>query len=158
GLIFGKIIGKLIQKLLKDLKLDSTIRKGVGVNLPIEHTISTFITYFIYFIAIIMALNQLGLTTDVLNIISAAVMAIIILSIFLGIKDFIPNVMSGIVIHNKDFLHDGDRIKVDTIEGKITHINLIETKIETDSGDVINVPNSMLTKNKVIKKKDKGKE
>ena len=65
GFIFGKVLGKLIQKVLKDLKLDQIVKKGVGVNLPIEHTISVFVTYFIYFIAIIMALNQLGLTTDV---------------------------------------------------------------------------------------------
>ena len=40
-----------------------------------------------------MALNKIGVTTDVLNIFSGAVMIIIILSVFLGVKDFVPNLM-----------------------------------------------------------------
>ena len=158
GFIFGKLAGKLVQSLLREMNVDQSVKKAVGVKIPVEEVIGTFITYFIYFVTVIMALNQIGLTTDVLNIISAAVMVIIILSIFLGIKDFIPNAIAGIMIHNKEFLHEGDIIKLDNIEGKITHINLIETRIETKSGDIINVPNSNLTKSNVVKrKKSRGK-
>ncbi len=152
GFIFGKLIGKLVQSLLQSMKIDKGIKKAVGMRIPVEEIVGSFITYFIYFVSIIMALNQMGLTTDILNIISAAVMVVIILSVFLGIKDLIPNVISGIIIHNKDFYKEGDVIKIDKLEGKITHINLIETKIKTKSGDIISIPNSNLTKNNVIKR------
>lgn len=153
GFIFGKLIGKLFLSILKEMKIDKAVKKAVGINIPIEDILSSFLTYFIYFVTIIMALNQMGLTTDILNIISAAIMIVIILSIFLGIKDFIPNAISGIIIHNKGFLKKGDNIKIDNLEGKIININLIETKIETKEGDIISIPNLNLTKNKVIKRK-----
>jgi len=153
GLILGKLLGKLIHRLLSDMKIDKTLRKATGIKIPIEDMISAFATYFIYFIAAIMALNHLGVTTGILNIISVAIMIVIVLSVFLGIKDWIPNAISGIIIHKKDFLHEGDKIEIDNIKGKIIHINLIETKVETKSGDIICIPNSHITKSKVVKKK-----
>lgn len=152
GFIFGKLLGNLVQSLLKSMDINKAIKKAVGMRIPFEEIVGSFITYFIYFVSIIMALNQMGLTTDILNIISAAVMVIIILSVFLGIKDFIPNAISGIIIHNKGFYKEGDVIKLENLEGEIIHINLIETKIETKSGDIISIPNSNLTKNNVVKR------
>jgi small conductance mechanosensitive channel len=87
--------------------------------------------------------------------ISGAILIIIIISILLSIKDFMPNMFSGLFIHRKRFINVGDVIKVENTEGKVVHINLVETKIETNKGDIIYFPNSLLTKNKVIKLKKK---
>ncbi len=151
GFILGRIIGKIVQKVLHEMEVDKIIKKAAHIKISIEEILSHITTYFIYFIAIIMALKHIGLATDVLNIVSWAIMIVIIISFFLGIKDFIPNVMAGFTIHRKNFIEEGDFIKIKNMEGKVIHINLIETKIQTKKKDIIHIPNSILTKNEVIK-------
>ncbi len=155
GLIAGKLLGKFIHKALHEIELNKILRKAAGVKVSIEEIISTFVTYFIYFIFIVMALNQLGLTTVVLHMISGAILIIIIISILFSIKDFMPNMFAGFFIHQKRFIKEGDTINVDNTEGKVIHINLVETKIETKKGDIIYIPNSLLIKKAVIKIKRK---
>jgi len=155
GLIAGKLLGKLIHKILKEIELDKTIKSAVNVKLPLTEIISSIVTYLIYFIAIVMALDNLGVATQVLNIISIGVIVILILFIFLGMKDFIPNAISGMFLHKKKFINKGDNIKIDDVEGKVIYINLVETRIKTESGDIIYIPNSQMTSKKVIKKKKK---
>ncbi len=151
GFVVGKILGKVVKNLLHSIEFNKIIKRATGINISLEQGISFFVSYFIYFLFIVMALNQLGLTTVVLHMISGAILIIIIISIFLSIKDFMPNMFSGIFIHKKKFINVGDTINVDNTEGKVVYINLVETKIETKRGDIIYLPNSLLTKNKVTK-------
>ena len=153
GIVTGKLIGKLLHKVLTELQLDDTIQDAVNVRLPLTEIISSIITYLIYFVAVVMALDNLGVATEVLNIISIGVIVILILFIFLGIKDFIPNALSGMFLHRKKFIRKGDRIRIDDVEGRIIYINLVETRVKTDSGDIIYIPNSQMTSRKIIKKK-----
>ena len=153
GIIIGKVIGKIIQKVLHEIELNNLLKKAVGVKVSVEELIGTFITYFIYFIAVVMALRQLGLATLVLDLLFGAIILIIILAVFLGAKDFIPNMMAGIFIHQKRNIKEGDKIKIKGAEGTVTHINLVETQIKTKSGDIIHIPNSVLTKQEVVVKK-----
>lgn len=155
GLVAGKLLGKLIHKLLHEVELNKLIKKSAGIKISAEEIISSFVTYFIYFIFIVMALNQLGLTTVVLHMISGAILLLIIISIMLSIKDFMPNMFAGFFIHQKGFIKEGDIIKVDNTTGKVIHINLVETKIETKQGDIVYIPNSLLTKKTVVKIKKK---
>ncbi len=154
GMILGRIVGRFTQKGLHELELNKLL-KAARISINLEDLISKFLTYFIYFVAIIMALKNLGIATDILNIFAIAVMVIIVISIFLGIKDFIPNALSGITIYRKEFLKKGDTIKVKGLQGTITEITLVETKIETKGKDIISIPNSTLTKNEVTKVRKK---
>jgi small-conductance mechanosensitive channel len=151
GFVVGKLLGKIVKNLLHSIEFNKIIKKATGINISLEQGISFFVSYFIYFLFIVMALNQFGLTTVVLHMISGAILIIIIISIFLSIKDFMPNMFSGVFIHKKKFINVGDVIRVDNTEGKVVYINLVETKIETKRGDIIYIPNSLLTKSKVTK-------
>jgi len=151
GFITGKLVGKIIQKVLSEIELNKLIKNISGITISLEHIISTFTTYFIFFMSIIMALNQIGITTDVLNILSAAVMILIVLSIFLGIKDFVPNFIAGMYIYNKKLFEKGDKIKYKEIKGKVIEITLIETVLETPSKDLIYIPNLNFVKTEVTK-------
>ena len=153
GVIIGRFVGKLLQRVLHELELDTLIRKTTKIKFSIEEIISGFFSYFIYFVTIIMALNQLGITTKILEIISVAIFIIIILSIFMGVREFIPNIISGIFIHQKRFLREGDKVKIGNVQGKIVKISLTETWIRTKSDDMIYIPNALLTKKEVIKLK-----
>ncbi|MBD3248935.1 mechanosensitive ion channel [Candidatus Woesearchaeota archaeon] len=152
GFIIGKLVSRLVQKVLQEIELNSSLKKA-GVKLNLETIVSHFIAYFIYFIAVVWALNEIGLTTTVLNMISASAMVLIIISIVLAIKDFIPNAFAGLFIYQKGFIKEGDTIKVDNVEGTVKKTSLIETEIETKENDSIYIPNSILTKKEVTIRK-----
>lgn len=153
GFIIGKILGKIVHKVLHEIELNKLFHSATKVKVSLEEVISTFTSYFIYFIFIVIALEKLGIGVIAFNIVAAGVMVIIILSIFLGIKDFVPNLISGLLLRRKRFIKEGDKIKVNNAEGKIICMNLVETRIKTSKGDIISIPNSSLTKSEVVKKK-----
>ncbi|MFH1063709.1 MAG: mechanosensitive ion channel domain-containing protein [Candidatus Woesearchaeota archaeon] len=149
GFIIGKILGRLIFKFLHSFEVDETFSKLTGTSLKIEVIAESFTTYFVYFVTIVIVLQQLGLASTILNMIAAGVLILIILSTFLGIKDFVPNAISGFILQNKKKFKIGQLIKVKGMQGKIIEITLLETKIETKSGDIIFIPNSVLSKTEV---------
>jgi len=153
GLIIGRLVGRFIHKILEEVELNKILRKTAGIRFAIDEIIANFISYFIYLIAIIMALDQIGVATMVLKIISIAIIIIIIASIILGIRDFFPNILAGIFIAQKRLLNKGDKVRIGDIEGNIIDISIIETRIVTRKGDIIYMPNSLLTKREVVKLK-----
>ncbi|MBW2982099.1 mechanosensitive ion channel family protein [Candidatus Woesearchaeota archaeon] len=152
GFIIGRTVEKILQKILHEVELNKNIKKA-GIKFPIENIISSFTKYFIYFIAVIWALTELGLTTTVLNMISAVILVLILISLVLAIKDFIPNIIAGFFIHRKRMFKQGDNITVKDLKGIIQKITLTETEIKTEKGDIIYIPNSIIKKEVVIKKK-----
>ncbi len=151
GFIIGRFLGRLLNKLLHEIELDKIIKKA-GLKFSLELIISHSLTYFIYFITIIWSLNELGLTTTILNMISAAALVVVIISFLLAIKDFLPNIIASFFINQKEIIKEGDKIKVDKLEGKVIKIGLIETEIKSKKGDTIFIPNSSLIKKELIRK------
>ena len=155
GFIVARFLSKLIHRVLKELETNKILKEQAGVQLPIEEFLSSIIKYLIYFIAIIFALNQLGLTTTVLQIILIIALVILVGFIILAFKDFIPNVVAGFLIHQKEKIKSGDMIKVDNVEGEVIHVNLTETRIKTKKKDIVFVTNSLINKDVLIKQKKK---
>jgi len=155
GIIIGKIVGKLVQRGLHEVELNNILKSTSKIRINLEEFIAAFVTYLIYFITVVVALRQIGLATLILDIVAAIIIVIIVLAVFLGIKDFIPNTIAGIFLHQKRMLKEGDVIKVTGIEGKVIYMDLVETKVETKDGDIIHVPNSILIKEKMVIKKRK---
>ena len=155
GFVVGRISGRFVQRFLHEIELDVIMRKATGIKISLEEVIGHLTSYFLYFIFIVIALEKIGIGAIAFNLLAAGVIIIIVLSIFLAIKDFVPNLLAGIFLHRKGFLNEGDTIRVGGTQGKIVHINLVETRIQTKNGDVIYIPNSILTKSEVVKLKRK---
>ena len=103
GFVIGRILGRLVSKILGEIELNNILKKA-GVKFEMEDMLSHLTTYFIYFITVIWALDALGLTTTILNMISGAFLVLIIVSILLAVKDFVPNIISGFFIYQKILL------------------------------------------------------
>ena len=153
GLVIGRFLGNLTRKVLHELELDKLLREQTRFKIPLEQFLGSLVKFIAYFIAIIFALDQLGLQTAILNIILAIIIMIIVIFMILAIKDFIPNLMAGLFLHQKRNIKPGERIEVNNVEGEVINITLTETKLRTRSGEIVYIPNSVLTKNVVIKKK-----
>ena len=150
GFIIGKLLGKLVSRVLHELEVDE-LSKKTGAKVKIAEALGSLTSFLIYFIAVVMALDQLGIKTIILYIIAVAVIIFMILAMLLGIKDFIPNMFAGFFVFRKKLIKKDDWIMVHGVKGKIEKINLVETTLKTKTGDTVIIPNSTLMKEEVIK-------
>tara|TARA_Y100000310_G_scaffold302635_1_gene340187 strand:- start:29140 stop:29679 length:540 start_codon:yes stop_codon:yes gene_type:complete len=153
GFIVARILSKLTKRILNELEIDKVLKEQTNIKTPLEEFLSSTVKYLVYFIAVIIALNQLGLTTTVLQIILFSLLAILVGFIILAFKDFIPNIVAGFFIHQKAKIKPGDKIIVKDIQGQVIHVDLTETRIRTKKKDIVFVPNSLLMKNEITKLK-----
>ncbi|HLD88726.1 MAG TPA: mechanosensitive ion channel domain-containing protein [Candidatus Nanoarchaeia archaeon] len=151
GFIIGKILGKLIEKMMNEFEVDRFLRNVGNIRIRLSELVGTMVSFLIYFTAIILALNQLKLTSAVLKWIALAVVVAVIISLALSLKDFLPNVIAGIYLAAKKILEAGDIIKIKEVEGEIKRIGLVETIVEIRSGDSIYIPNVLLIKSEILK-------
>jgi len=155
GFAVGKLLGKLVKRMLHELRVDKTFQEATKWNFSVENFLAGFASYFTYFVAAIMGLDKLGVTSTVLNVVAGVVMLIILVSLLLAIKDFIPNVVAGWIINAKKEIKKGVKVKVRGVEGFIQEVNLLETKIVTRKGDLILIPNSVFLKQETVLKKQR---
>jgi len=152
GLLIGRFLSNLVKKLLHELELDRILREKARIKLPLTQLITSIIKYVIYIIAILLALNQLGLRSFILNAILTIIIVLLVVFMMLSLKDFIPNFTGGLFLYQKRSINPGDVIKINNIEGEILNITLLETKLRTKNNEIVYIPNSVLTKNVVVKK------
>lgn len=153
GFILGKVVGRLILKLLSEISINSFFKKATGINTRVDLIISKGITYIIDFFVIIIALDAIAFTPTLIYILSGALLITIMLSIIVGIKDFIPNIIAGIFLYRRNVIRHGDKIEISGHRGKVEKITLMETIIKKTNGDFLYIPNSAVTKNLMVKKR-----
>ena len=152
GIAAGKLLGKISLRLLHELEVNRLVKDLTKRGLPLEEIVSSGLTYLVYLIFFVLALERLGLNPYLFNIIAMAIMAVLVVSVLLAIRDFIPNIIAGLAIHLTDRVREGDTIAVDGMDGKVVQVGVVETRLETKGGDTIYVPNSLLTKN-IVKRR-----
>lgn len=150
GFILGKFLSKIVLRTLHGMEVDSILRKSTQTNIKLEQPLALVTRYLIYAVAIIMALNQLHVTTTILQMIIAGVIIIVVIATALAIKDFIPNAVSGFYILKNKLIEKGQVISTCGITGKVVAVTLVETKLQTKEGDMVHVPNSSITKSELM--------
>ncbi len=146
GFLIGKILGRLTKKVLRDLKTDAFLR-SLGWKLSVERGLAHLVAGLTYLITLILALNAVGLTTIILEIILGIFVFALLLSFLLALKDVIPNATAGIMLKQK--LQPGMRLKLDNAEGTVSAVTLLETIITTKGGDTIVIPNGLFAKQRI---------
>ncbi|MBS3167548.1 mechanosensitive ion channel [Candidatus Woesearchaeota archaeon] len=154
GAIIAEVLSNILKKFIKGSGITNALEKQLKLKIPIEKYTASILKYIIYFATIIIALSRLGIPTKTLKIILIVIVILIIIFIILAFKDWLPNLISGIYLIKTKKLKPKDIIKINDIEGKVISIKLLETQIETNNKEIIFIPNSNLTKYKVIKKKN----
>lgn len=114
------------------------ISKGVKSNfiLGINHIANIIHTFvLIGAILLLFKIDPINLITS-LSIVAAA---IAILS-----KDYIANMINGMLIIFSEEVMIGDEIKIGEVKGKVSDITLVNMHIVNDDEDLIYIPNSMV--------------
>ncbi len=153
GTIATQIFSNILRKFIRGTEITKTLEEQLKLKLPLENYLSSFLKYLIYFVTIIIVLNQLGIPTKTLQIILIVLIILIAIFIILAFKDWLPNLISGFYVLRTQKVEKGDIIKIKGIKGKVIQVNLLETKIETNNNEVIFIPNSNLTKFELVKEK-----
>ena len=150
GFIAARLVGILSRTILHSLKLNKFIKETVGLRLSIEEILPTFFVYFIYFLTIVMALNQIGITTRLVHGFAIAIIVIIIISVVIALKDFVPNIIAGFYMLHFWHLKVGDKIEFENTKGKVVEISLLDTMLKTAEKDTLIIPNTTMYK-KIVK-------
>jgi len=114
------------------------LSKGVKSNfiLGINH-IANIIHTFILIGAILLLFD-----IDPINLITS--LSIVAAAIAILSKDYIANMINGMLIMFSEEVMIGDEIKIGEVKGKVTDITLVNMHIVNDDEDLIYIPNSVI--------------
>lgn len=124
--------------------LRNTVRRVVGrtsrnVNLPILLSNLVYVALIIVgVLAILSVYTGAGLSTLL------TLFGLVSLAISLSVQDILKNFVSGVYLLLEQPFSIGDRVKVHDVEGMVENIEIRTTKIHTDDGVQVFIPNSIV--------------
>lgn len=117
-----------------------------GVDVGRRYAIETFFKYFIYFFAVVEALNLAGANLTPLLYGSAG----LLVGVGIGIQQTFNDLASGIILLAEGSTDVGDVVQVGDLVGRVTRIGIRTSEILTRDNISIIVPNSRLVTEQVI--------
>jgi small-conductance mechanosensitive channel len=155
GFVIGKIAQKLILQFFRLSELDKIFKKHTGMKVSLSIIASTVVSYFIYVVAIVMALNRLKIATTIITTIVILLILILILFVIFGLNDMFANFSAGLMLKIKGNIKQGDyiRIKDKHIEGYVVSVNSLSVRIETRKEEMVFIPNMALFRSEIVKPK-----
>ena len=145
GFIIAKLAGKIAKRVMAEAELNR-ILVSAGFK-PLSDALGIIIEYVIYAATILVILQQFGLTTIVLSILAVMAAIIILFSLLLAVRDFIPNAVAGLFIRKKLKRLLGKRVRIGNITGKLEHIGIVRSTIRDK--DEHCVPHFYTSKNEI---------
>ena len=130
------IVKKIIDKVV--LKKDHEVGK--------KHAIYQIVKYFVWVIAIAIALESIGIKLTLLIAGSAA----LLVGLGLGLQSVFQDFISGVVILVESTIKVNDVIEVEGLVGRVKEIGLRTSKVLTRDDIVTIIPNSKFTSERVI--------
>ncbi len=127
GMIISKLTVKLMGKALDKSKLDLTINRFL----------KSVVKILLYVLLVTVVLTMLGVpTTSVITVIGTAGVAI-----GLALQNSLSNVAGGFLILFSKPFRIGSYISVNGVEGTVTEINILYTKLVTLDNRAVFIPN-----------------
>lgn len=111
-----------------------------------EYAVRTLIQYLLYTLAVILAVQTLGFD---LSVIWAGAAALFV-GLGFGLQHFFNDLVSGLILLVEGTVEVNDVVLVDGISGRVVHIGLRTSHVETPDRKVIIIPNHKLVSENVI--------
>jgi small-conductance mechanosensitive channel len=135
--IFTKSIKRI---LLKRVFPRHNISEGVG------RSYIRIISYILIIIGILTGLNFAGINITLLF----AGSAVLLVGIGFGVQNIVNNFISGVILLFEKPIKEGDFIEIDGMYGTVKSIAARSTRILTNTGIMVIVPNSKLLDQKIV--------
>ena len=155
-LIFFTIAKIILNKIkyVKDDKKPTQKRKLNNLEIPTPNQednrnfsqlyrnfIANFVFYIIILIGLIFAFTKMGFNISTFLVILGSIG----IAIAFGFQNLIQQIISGILILLFKYFNLGDLVKIKADIGYVQDFNLINTTIITNKGEVIVIPNNLIT-------------
>lgn len=134
GLLVGDKVEMFVDERLK------------GVKFPEITLIGRILRYTVIFVAILLALAQIGVAVGVLIILLGAYLLAVIVFVTTALHQLLASAGAGLYLLLVQPFSIGDRVAIGDREGVVQEIDLFVTSIE-DNGRVFLVPNHLVLKN-----------
>lgn len=143
GKILGFIIFVLVITLVKEIVF-FVHRKGKDLgNNETDNIISGLNNIHIILLGVVGFLTMISLLgVDVKNLFAS--LSIIAAAIAIISKDYISNVIAGMLIAFSNDVNVGDSVRIGTNKGKVIDLSITMLSLLTDDDDVVIIPNSMV--------------
>lgn len=145
-LIFLLVIlfARLFVKLLSST-LTNQLERNKSLDDGQRFTIVKLVRYALYVFAFLFAADSAGVNLNTLLVGSAA----LLVGLGLALQHIFDDIISGFIILFEGTFQVGDVIESDGLVARVLHIDIRTSKVETRDGNIIVVPNRMLTSDKL---------
>lgn len=142
--IFGKFVANLIASV--------SARVGIAYG----RTLGRIVQYAILGIAIVIAIDQVGIDNtiviSIINIVLAALLFGAALAFALGAKDSISNIVAAFYV--RKMYKEGDEIRIGEVEGRITKFDATAVVLDTEHGQCVIPAKEFNERNSFLLRKD----
>ncbi|MFW6017638.1 MAG: mechanosensitive ion channel domain-containing protein [Halapricum sp.] len=145
AVILGLVIGDKAKLVVSD-RLKS-------IKLPEVSVIPELVKYSVFYVAALIALGQLGVTTAALLVLLAVYAFGLVFLGGLAFKDLLAAGAAGIYLLLSQPYGIGDEVEIDGTRGIVQEINVFVTHVESDEVEHI-VPNQQVFKRGVVRIRD----
>ncbi len=111
-----------------------------------EFTMLKLLTYAVYAIAFIVAIESIGADLSSLLIASAA----LLVGVGIGLQHIFADLVSGFILLFEGTFKVGDVIELNGLVARVDRIDIRTSKVVTRDGNYIIIPNSTLTRDNII--------
>ncbi len=140
-LLFAQLISWLIVHLLLQ-----NYYKNKSINLGVQFAINQLLRYIIFFIGILIAIENLGLQLTVIWGGAAA----LLVGVGLGLQQTFNDLISGIILLFERSVEVGDVVEIEGLVGTVRKIGIRTSLVESRNNITVVVPNSKLIVDNVI--------
>ena len=147
GFALGFLARKFLRRILQEVELNRILR-SVDINTDLEQWLSLLVSLLIYLTTMVIFLNYWDIKSLVLYLFLGAILLLIILTVLVGLKDVIPNLIGWLYLQKNNRIKEGRNVEINDISGTVERVGYLETEIRTGQGDVLYVPNSLFLKKK----------
>ena len=135
------VIAALLLQLIK-----RGIFKAKRIDIGKKHSLYSLVKYIVVVITFMWALQSMGVNVSLLMGGSAA----LLVGVGLGLQSLFSDFVSGIILLADSSIQVGDVIEVDGLVCQVSRIKLRTTQVVTRDDKYILLPNTQLTKNRII--------
>ncbi|WP_435095663.1 mechanosensitive ion channel domain-containing protein [Halarchaeum sp. P4] len=144
-LVFGVIVGDKVEVVVSE--------RLRGVKVPEIGVLPSVVKYSVVFVAVLVALGQLGVATFPLVLLFAAYVVAVIVFTVVATKDLLTSAAAGVYVLLNQPYSIGDRVRIGEMHGIVQEMDVFVTYIEDDGTEYV-VPNSLVFEHGVVKERD----
>ncbi|TCS39300.1 mechanosensitive ion channel-like protein [Paucimonas lemoignei] len=125
--------------------LEEEIFSRVRLDRGLPYAVSTTVHYAVLVTGLVLALAAIGVDMTKFTIVAGA----LTVGIGFGLQNIVNNFVSGLIVLFERPVNIGDTIQIDDIVGRVQHIGIRATVIQSTTGAEVIIPNGKLISDKV---------